>query len=62
MEDATLLPGDLEDSVTGVILKCFFDGLDIVLPLLTPFMTWLRISFRECRSMAELSMNWKDIL
>jgi hypothetical protein len=46
--------------VTGVtccLLDCFFDGLDIVLPLLMPFMTWLRISFRERRSMAELSMN-----
>lgn len=48
--------------VTGFLPECILDGLGIVLPLLTPFMTWLRISFRERRSMVELSMNWNDML
>ena len=50
------------DSVAVCLMARFFDGRDIVLPLFMPFMTWLRINFRERRSMAELSTNSKDIV
>lgn len=66
-DDIPLLPGESELPVAGVagvtrcLIVCFFDCRDIVLPLLTPFITWLRITFRERRSMAELSMNWNGM-
>lgn len=59
-----LLEEDVEFDVIGEAVclpSTFLDGLVIVLPLFMPFMTWLRMSFLDRRSIAALSTNWKDI-